>query len=93
MYHVLAKRYLCTIDTNYFNSLSTASQQSFIIQDGYLDKFSLQLINNKIKHSVHFSNAVKLRTYEDLSKSQKINIDIDLNYIKNLLKIYVIIKM
>ena len=93
MYHVLAKRYLCTIDNNYFNSLSTASQQSFIIQDGYLDKFSLKLINNKIKYSVHFSNAVKLRTYEDLSKSQKINIDIDLNYIKNLLKIYVIIKM
>ena len=85
MYHVLAKRYLCTVDNNYFNSLSQASQQSFIIQDGYLDKFSLQLINNKIKHSVHFSNAIKLRTYEDLSKSQKINIDIDLNYIKNLL--------
>ena len=85
MYHVLAKRYLCTIDNNYFNSLSQASQQSFIIQDGYLDKFSLQLINNKIKHSVHFSNAIKLRIYEDLSKSQKINIDIDLNYIKNLL--------
>ena len=48
MYHVLAKRYLCTVDNNYFNSLSQASQQSFIIQDGYLDKFSLELINNKM---------------------------------------------
>lgn len=89
MYHVLAKRYLCTIDKNYFNNLSTASQQSFLIQHGYLDKYSLELIKKKIKHSVHFFNAVKLREYEDLSKSQNIDIIIDLNYIKTLLKMYI----
>lgn len=90
MYHVLAKRYLCTIDNNYFANLSKASQQSFLIQDGYLDKYSLQLIKNKLKHNLHFSNALKLRTYEDLSKKRNVDITVNLDYIKYLLTKHII---
>ena len=84
MHHVLAKRYLCTIDDNYYESLSSASKKSFIIQGGKIDNDFLDILKTNEK----FSNAVKMRKYEDLSKIEKTPITIDLNYIKSLMQKY-----
>ena len=86
MHHVLAKRYLCTIDYTYYNNLSEASKKSFIIQGGKInDHFTNILKNNK-----KFIDAVKMRKYEDQSKNEDINISIDLNYIRLLLDKFII---
>ena len=77
-------RYLCTIDDNYYESLSSASKKSFIIQGGKIDNDFLDILKTNEK----FSNAVKMRKYEDLSKIEKTPITIDLNYIKSLMQKY-----
>ena len=82
MYHVLAKRYLCTVNNNYFDNLSDASKKSFIIQGGKLDNDIINTLSNNNK----FMDAVKMRKYEDESKTDNIKVSIDLNYIKSLLK-------
>ena len=88
MYHVLAKRYLCSIDNNYYENLSDSSKKSFIIQGGPLDKNFINILDKNKK----FKNALKLRKYEDLSKRQNINITINLDYIHNLINKYIKLK-
>ena len=90
MYHVLAKRYLCTVDEEYYSTLSDASKKSFLLQHGHLDNFSLKLINNILNTNIHFKNAIRLRKYEDLSKKEPVDINIDLNYISDLLRKFII---
>ena len=85
MYHVLAKRYLCSIDNNYYENLSDSSKKSFIIQGGPLDKNFINILDK----NKNFKNALKLRKYEDLSKRQNINITINLDYIHNLINKYI----
>ena len=87
MFHVLAKRYLCSIDQNYYQNLSQASKKSFLIQGGYLDN---QLQQNLENNSL-FINAVQLRKYEDYSKNNNIDISIDLHYIRKLLNQFITI--
>ena len=89
MYHVLAKRYLCTVDESYYSSLSEASKKSFLLQHGHLDNLSLKLINNIRSNNIHFNNAIRLRKYEDLSKKEDIDINIDLNYITDLVRKFI----
>ena len=87
MYHVLAKRYLCTVDNNYYESLSIASKKSFIIQGGKIEGDLLKRLEQNDK----FKNAIKLRQYEDISKSQNnTNFTIDIDYIKNLLHKFIL---
>lgn len=87
MYHVLAKRYLCTIDNNYYESLSIASKKSFQIQGGKIDDDFLKKLENNDK----FKNAVKLRKYEDISKiHNNINLTINIDYIKNLINKFIL---
>ena len=62
--HVLSKRYLCTVDKNYYNKLSDQSKSTFKVQGGFLsDK---QLLS--FEKSKYFSGSIILRTYDDLSK-------------------------
>jgi predicted HD phosphohydrolase len=90
MYLVLAKRYLCTVDEEYYHTLSDASKKSFLLQHGHLDNLSLKLMNNILNTNIHFKNAIRLRKYEDLSKKEPVDINIDLNYISDLLRKFII---
>jgi predicted HD phosphohydrolase len=87
MYHVLAKRYLCTVDNNYYESLSNASKKSFEIQGGKIDNHFLKILEKNDK----FKNAIKLRKYEDISKSHNnTNFTINIDYIKNLIHKFIL---
>lgn len=87
MYHVLAKRYLCTVDNNYYESLSIASRKSFEIQGGKIDDDVLKTLENNDT----FKNAIKLRKYEDISKLyNNKNFTINLDYIKNLIRKFIL---
>ena len=81
MYHVLAKRYLCTTNKEYYNNLSEASKKSFIIQGGKIDNKLLEILQK----NNNFNNSVKMRKYEDLSKIENNKINLDLKYIRSLL--------
>jgi predicted HD phosphohydrolase len=62
--HVLAKRWLCTIDKTYWHGLSEASKRSFLVQGG---KLSLEeMIAFRMQDS--WQQAVALRTRDDLAK-------------------------
>ena len=64
--HVPAKRYLCTVDTSYYDDLSPASKRSFQLQGG---AFSNQELN-EFKQETHWEAAVQLRKWDDLAKLQ-----------------------
>ena len=62
--HVEAKRYLCAIDSNYWDSLSPASKTSLELQGGI---FSEEEATEFI-HQSYAEDAVKLRIWDDLAK-------------------------
>lgn len=62
--HVLAKRYLCTVDKSYYDKLSDQSKNTFHLQGGYLP-------NNELRHfeeSDYYEGSLFVRHYDDLSK-------------------------
>lgn len=62
--HVLAKRWLCTIDETYWHGLSAASKLSFLVQGG---KMRLEEMIAFRMHD-HWQQAVALRKRDDLGK-------------------------
>lgn len=63
-HHVTAKRYLCAVDDEYYNTLSPASQRSLDLQGG-------TFTSDEAAHyeSIDcFSDAVLLRRWDDLAK-------------------------
>jgi phosphonate degradation associated HDIG domain protein len=62
--HVDAKRYLCHVETGYFESLSAESVRSLVLQGGI---FSNEQANSFISQP-HAEEAVRLRRYDDLAK-------------------------
>ena len=62
--HVPAKRYLCTIDADYFNSLSRASQRSFELQGGEMSAAETTEFESNPFHTT----AVLLRRWDDGAK-------------------------
>ena len=78
--HVEAKRYLCSINKDYYNSLSEASQTSFKIQGGLMSLEECQ----KFRNTTYYNYAVKLREIEDLSKKTSIG-NMDFTYVEYLL--------
>jgi predicted HD phosphohydrolase len=86
LFHVLAKRYLCSVDKEYFDKLSEASKKSFYLQGGYLNL-------SKINKTQAFDDAVKMRRYEDISKikySSDSSVSVTLDYVEKLMNQYVI---
>ena len=63
-YHVIAKRYLCTIDASYHNQLSEASRRSLVVQGGTLDPAELGALEGQ----TYLPAAVDIRRWDDLGK-------------------------
>ncbi len=80
--HVMAKRYLCSIDKQYYHALSDGSKKSLEIQGGLLnEKEQLTFANNK-----YFVDAMNLRKIDDTAKVSHIHHTIDdFSVIENLL--------
>lgn len=64
--HVNAKRYLCAVDNNYWDSLSLASKTSLELQGGIYSPIEAQ----KFISQAYAEDAVKLRIWDDLAKVQ-----------------------
>lgn len=65
-YHVVAKRYLCTVDETYHDQLSSASQHSLSLQGG---KLSPEELAEFEKHP-HLDGIVQVRRWDDLAKEK-----------------------
>jgi gamma-butyrobetaine dioxygenase len=66
--HVLAKRYLCTVDEDYESTLSEASRHTFGLQGGRLDHHGLASFGAE----THGNDAIVLRRYDDQAKVQNV---------------------
>ena len=66
--HVKAKRYLCTQDESYFNSLSKASQETFLRQG---KKMSPEEIK-EFEADPYFQNSLLVRKFDDAAKIEDI---------------------
>jgi len=64
-HHVVAKRYLCSVDPRYVELLSPVSQRSYAAQGARLD-FEEQLA---LETQPWFGDAVRLRRWDDAGKS------------------------
>ena len=64
-HHVIAKRYLCSVDPRYVEQLSPVSQRSYAAQGARLD-FEEQLA---LETQPWFGDAVRLRRWDDAGKS------------------------
>ncbi|MDJ0594797.1 MAG: HD domain-containing protein [Pleurocapsa sp. MO_226.B13] len=62
--HVNAKRYLCAVDDNYWDSLSPASKTSLELQGGIYS----QIEAREFISQPYAKDAVKLRIWDDLAK-------------------------
>lgn len=62
--HVPAKRYLCTTDAAYHDSLSRASKRSFRLQGGPMTAAE----QAEFERNPHAQDAVRLRGWDDLAK-------------------------
>ena len=62
--HVAAKRYLCATQAGYIDTLSSASQQSLIVQGGIMDAEEAA----RFRDMRHFPAALRLRSYDDAAK-------------------------
>ena len=62
--HVDAKRYLCAVDTLYWDTLSPASKHSLELQGGRFSEAQVQAFEDL----PFYAEAVRLRRYDDLAK-------------------------
>ena len=65
--HVAAKRYLCLVDRQYFQSLSPASQASLTLQGGPFDARQAAAF----ERLSHWREAVALRRFDDMGKREE----------------------
>ena len=64
--HVPAKRYICTVDRSYYQTLSRASKRSFELQGGFMSAKE----KAAFEQNPHWENAVQLRKWDDLAKEK-----------------------
>ncbi|MCY3789629.1 MAG: HD domain-containing protein [Gemmatimonadetes bacterium] len=62
--HVPAKRYICTVDKSYYQTLSRASKRSFELQGGFMSAEE----KAAFEQNLHWESAVQLRKWDDLAK-------------------------
>lgn len=62
--HVLAKRYLCTRDSNYEGQLSETSRKSFYDQGGVMSPEEIRAFES----DPHWKEALEVRRWDDLAK-------------------------
>lgn len=62
--HVAAKRYLCSVDKDYYEGLSEPSQKSFHLQGGHLSASEIEAF----EANPHYKEAVQLRIWDDKAK-------------------------
>ncbi len=62
--HVAAKKYLCATNTAYYNTLSEASKKTLQLQGGAMTTEE----QREFESNLHFSNAVKMRHWDDAGK-------------------------
>ncbi|KPQ37051.1 MAG: putative HD phosphohydrolase [Phormidesmis priestleyi Ana] len=63
--HVRAKRYLCAVDSSYWDGLSPASKRSLELQGGiFSEEEAIEFINQP-----YAKDAVQLRIWDDLAKN------------------------
>jgi len=65
--HVAAKRYQCTVNSDYLAQLSPASAKSFILQGDKMNKDEV----SAFEKNPFFKNALQLRTWDDNAKDPK----------------------
>jgi len=83
--HVQAKRYLCAVDPNYYETLSEPSKISLQFQGGIMNKEEVVLF----EQNEFYKQAVDLRKWDDLAKDANLtspSIDTFINAIENSLK-------
>lgn len=69
--HVQAKRYLCFVDPNYYNTLSEPSRQSLALQGGIMNEDEA----TDFEKFQNYKEAVLLRTWDDLAKDPAMQTD------------------
>ncbi len=62
--HVPAKRYICSTDDGYYNTLSRASKRSLELQGGVMSEEE----KAEFEKNVYYESAVRLRKWDDLAK-------------------------
>ncbi|GCE30399.1 phosphodiesterase [Dictyobacter alpinus] len=62
--HAEAKRYICTVDTNYWATLSPVSQKTLVNQGGLMSSDEIVAF----RHSLWFTDALFLRQCDDAGK-------------------------
>ena len=62
--HVDAKRYLCAVDTGYFDSLSDASRKSLALQGGPMSPEQCRAF----EANPRFADTIRLRRWDDTAK-------------------------
>jgi predicted HD phosphohydrolase len=65
--HVAAKRYLCTVEIDYFSKLSKDSIESLALQGGRMSEAEIQ----DFKKSPYWQDAVALRRIDEMAKDPK----------------------
>lgn len=65
--HVAAKRYLCTVEADYFAKLSKDSIESLALQGGQMSEFELA----NFQQSPYWKDAVALRRIDEMAKDPK----------------------
>ncbi len=68
--HVNAKRYICTTDRAYYDTLSEASKRSFAVQGGFMSETEVA----EFEQEVHYKEAVTLRHWDDKAKQSEITV-------------------
>jgi len=68
--HVLAKRWRCTRDPDYYEQLSAASKLTFEIQGGLLSPQECE----RFESDPHFASALALRSWDDQAKIEDLEV-------------------
>jgi len=69
--HVPAKRYLCLVDGEYYEALSSVSKASLILQGGIMSETE----KNSFESNTYFKEAVALRRWDDQAKIPNLKVD------------------